>query len=110
MSEESEMTDTEMWRAIKKDGQRRGEENRRQASDIFEEARTLAQQYGLLLTRHTDQHYSLRAPQGWIINLYPGNRRIFHDEKRQGPFLKLPRKWTLVDVVRAAADATTERP
>ena len=42
--------------------------------------------------------------QKWLLNIYPGNRRLYHDQNRMGPFLSVPDDWTLLDVVRAAVE------
>jgi len=72
----------------------------------FGEAKKLAKSVGLVLVKHSPVHYALRqkGKGGWILNIYPGNRRLYHDRKRpKPPYLDLPEKWTLRDVVAAAA-------
>lgn len=79
------------------------------ATGTFVEARAAALQGGMILMRHTEQHYSLRErrPRGWILHVYPGNRRLYRDKGRpvRTPFLALPAHWSLRDVVRAAVKA-----
>lgn len=79
----------------------------KKAAKEFKEASTLASQNGLSLMKHTPFHYSLRKPGGWIINVYPGKRRIHHDQKRgPAPFIDTKNiRWSLVEVVRLAIDA-----
>ena len=73
------------------------------ATDDFEHARGIAEAVGLSLLKHTDQHYSLRSPDGWCLDLYPGNRRIFRKPLPPGgkaaPYIKAPKDWTLTDIV-----------
>ncbi len=71
------------------------------------EAADLAHRNGMTLRNHSDGCYQLRhVAKGWIINLYPRHGgfspRVYHDPHHRGPFLALPRMWTLLDVVRAA--------
>lgn len=75
--------------------------------DTLDEARALAAQHGMSLSPYDAgaYHYQLREmrPGGWIVNLYPSTGRIYQDANRPGPYLRVPRNWTLLDVVRAAA-------
>lgn len=71
----------------------------------FMAAAQLAIDNGLTLLRHTPIHFQLKSPQGWIINLFPSNRRIYSNKgNARGPFLNVPYEWTLMDVVRAAIE------
>ncbi len=36
-----------------------------------------------------------------IYNLYPSTQRIYTDPRHRGPFLKIPKPWTLLDIVKA---------
>lgn len=102
-----EMTDSEMFKAIREHKQQCGEANRADAVTNTLEAKVLAEQYGMILLNHSEVHYSLRGShcgQPWIINIYPGNRRIC--KTGIALYLRLPKEWSLVDVVRATADAT----
>ena len=95
--------DAELWREWRKQKQHEGEERRERADHQFDVARRMADASGLSLVRCSDTQYNLRGP-GWLMSLYPGNGRIFSpDPKRQGPYMRVPRKWTLLDVVMAAA-------
>jgi hypothetical protein len=71
------------------------------ASDDFEEAQRLAIQHGLKLLRFTDMHYQLRDDKlDYVINLYPGNQRIYVDRQhKRPPFLDLSHPWRLQEVV-----------
>ena len=77
---------------------------RDQAAIDWTKAFIAAKDSGMTLKRCTDQHYQLSHPHGWLLNIYPGNRRLYHDKNRaKGPFLNVPHDWTLPDVVNAAA-------
>lgn len=79
------------------------------AAQQFAEARDIATVAGFGLFQHSDSHYSLRAPGGWQINIYPGNRRLFHDRNRaRAPFLPLRCDWDLISVVRSAIEVEQE--
>ena len=94
------------FRDVKRDRQRRGDQNRTRASADAITAATLAEDSGMTLTAHTAAHYQLRRGDA-MWNLYPGNQRIYVDaaHRKKTPFLRLPRSpWTLLDVVRAAVD------
>lgn len=74
------------------------------AADQFEEVRAKASEHGLKLKRCTNTHYQL-TDGNWLLNLYPGNCRIYHDRNRGsiGPFLNFVGiKWTLAEVVNRA--------
>ena len=78
------------------------------AASQFAEAAYLADGSGMLLLRRTQYHFQLlHQRDGWIVNIYPSNRRIYHDKNHRGPFLKLPHDWDLLSVVRAAACSLT---
>ena len=56
---------------------------RKLAASDFEQARNLAETHGLFLVRRTDQHYQLTPnDDGWLLNLYPGNCRLYGDTNR----------------------------
>lgn len=95
----------EVFKALKQHRQQHGFNRRLQATLDYEQASGAAAQFNMQLIRHTETHYSLRHNKGWIINLYPGNQRIFRDQnnKVHSPYLKLPNNWTLLDVVEACA-------
>lgn len=90
--------------------QERRKSNRQAATVQASEAIALASASSLILTRHSDAHYTLRCDhQDWTLNVYPGNRRIHgsHNYDRP-PYLKLPKEWTLLDVVKAAIGTPSE--
>jgi len=83
------------------------EARRQEAADQFLDACGIAAKAGLVLVCHTDAHYQLRdAGHTWIINIYPGNRRLYHDTQKRGPYLHVRDEWTLLEVVHAASRAT----
>ena len=77
---------------------------RAKAAIEFVTVRDFAKSAGLTLRAHTEAHYSLRGC-GYILNIYPGNRRLYYDRShRKPPFLKLPDEWSLLNVVQAAIE------
>lgn len=81
-----------------------------QAASQFGQAQRDAARAGLVLIRRSQAHYQLRAPEGWLINIYPGNGRLYPDKKRpKPPFLRVPPIWTLADVVAAAVKQRTPK-
>lgn len=98
------MGDYEIYKALHQIEQQEAEQRRNVSNECFIEARRLAMRAGLTLVRHTETHYALESPMGWLINIYPGNRRLYADRNRKkSPFLKLIDDWTLIDVVKAAS-------
>lgn len=72
----------------------------------FKEAAILAAQHGMTLTRHNDGVQYNLSTSAWVIQLYPGNLRIYSPKKKRGPYLDLAGKcWNLVAAVKAAVDA-----
>lgn len=99
--------DYEGFRMLKEHRQACGVENRAIARDDFEAAQRRAFALVLVLNRHSEAHYSLQHPTGWVLHIYPGNQRLYSDPKRtpRPPFVKLPQPWTLDDVLDAIAEA-----
>lgn len=85
----------------------RRKQSRERAQVDYREASILAEKHGLRLTIKTQAHYQLSKPSGWLINVYPGNHRLYHDRNRpKPPYLNVPMGlWTLLDVVKAAIEA-----
>ncbi len=78
---------------------------RASASQQFASARNLAAAHHLILHCCSDVHYQLTPThRRWLINVYPGNQRLYSDRSKPGPYLKshLPDQWDLLDVVKAA--------
>jgi hypothetical protein len=83
---------------------------RERADRDFGEAQRLAQQAGLFLRKCSPTQYQLSVwnspASGWLINIYPGNSRIYADPNRpRPPYLRVPEDWGLIDAVRAAVEA-----
>lgn len=103
------MSDTaDVYRAMKAYRQEQASESRDLSAKLFAEASRLAKEGGMSLTRRSDAHYQLRhAQDGWLLNLYPGNGRVYGDRnKPRGPFLHLPDGWTVIDAVESAKGGT----
>jgi len=100
--------------AMRAERQARGQANHERAIEDFETARALAQKHGLSLVQYGEVHYALiRYVNGkalWRHHIHPGNRRIRADANMptRAPYLKLPDDWGLLDVVRAAIEATND--
>jgi hypothetical protein len=83
-------------------------QNRRQAAGEFENAKTVAFAGGLILRKVDDTLYQLwpRGKRTWLLNVYPGNRRLWFDRNfAKPPYLRLSDEWGLIDVVQAAIEA-----
>lgn len=76
---------------------------RARATLEFFEARDFCIDRGMDLRKNSDTHYSLFG-DGWLLDIYPGNQRLYRPENREprAPFLELPNEWGLLDVVKAA--------
>jgi hypothetical protein len=103
----------ETFRALRQVRSRDAIDRRQQADRDFGEAQRLAQQSGLFLRKCSPTQYQLSVwnvpATGWLINIYPGNRRIYADPKRpRAPYLRLPDGWGLIDVVRVAVEAVAQ--
>jgi len=94
---------TEFYKALKAVQREEAKSNRDSAEGSFHAAAKLARSKGLSLTQRSDSHYQLRGGR-WLINLYPGNQRIYADRnKDRAPYLDVPCNWTLQDAVEAVA-------
>ena len=99
--------DNDTFRAIKQERQMRGMNRRALARDDFSEAEHIADEADLCLRECSNTHYQLIG-DGWIINLYPGNQRIYADKGgARAPYLEVAHPWTLITAVQAAIKATT---
>jgi hypothetical protein len=93
----------ELFQAYREHKQTLGHERRWSADDLFRQARERAAAAGMGLTRVSDVQYQLRHPSaGWLLNIYPGNGRLYWDPNHRGPFLRMRERWSLLDVVEAA--------
>ena len=90
----------ETFHAHKKEKQKEGEARRRQAAEEFSECFQYARVHGIGLKQCSEIHYQVivfRADDTpkWVYSLYPGNQRICAEEQYTGPFLCVPKPWTL---------------
>ena len=100
----------EVYKALKAIDNEARAEIRDEAAQQYAEASAKAKKHGFELKNCSYAHYQLKTDK-WIINLYPGNGRIYADknQKAKAPFLKVPIGWTLMDVVDAAIAVTEEK-
>jgi len=99
--------DYEVFKLLQQDRIQEGAERRAVSNNEFGAASQLATQSGMTLVRHSEVHYQLRGQAGWLLNIYPGNRRLYHDRNRpKPPYLKVDPNWTLIDIVRTAIAAS----
>ena len=93
------MGDTgDLWRESKELQQRKKELNRNQATADYDQAARLAKDHGLELRKISAVHYQLIRPKPtyWILNIYPGNQRLYGDNKHRPPFVEIKAKpWNL---------------
>ena len=83
-------------------------EHRRMMADLqFPAVAKVAREFGVDLLQRSESHYQFRF-DGCLLNFYPGNGRLYWDEKRKGPRLKLPdlEEVTLLVVLKAIATTT----
>lgn len=94
----------DMYNVVKQERQQDSQRRRDHNAAIFEQARDYAASHGMILWRCSDVQYQLCGGNGWLINLYPGNQRIFRDiNKPRAPRLSVSCEWDLMDVVKEAA-------
>ena len=95
--------DFEGLKMMRRERSAQAERNRVQAGDDYHAAVRMAHEAGLVLARRSESHYQLyRSREGWLLNVDPGNQRLYSDPNHpRPPYLGLPRPWTLPDVVRA---------
>ena len=100
--------DYEIFKVLKQERMHDGIERRSLNKTLYQTARQLAASAGLVLIQHTEVHYGLSNPTaGWLLNIYPGNRRLYADRGRpKPPFLRVKPDWNLMDVVHAAIAAS----
>lgn len=85
------------------------DQKRTQALRDFAQASTLAAQHHLRFSRTNDVQYQLKGKwlcgTPWLINVYPGNCRLYHDPQKIAPFLKVSSDWGLLNVIQSAIKA-----
>ena len=94
------------YAALKKSANRRKRENLMASEDVFEKAAVLAAANLCAMNRMpANYHFQFIVINGdqpdYIYNLYPSTQRIYADPKHRGPYLQIPKPWTLLDVVKA---------
>lgn len=94
------------YERLQKSIKHRKQRNLQASEDVFKEAAILAAANHCALNRMPNgYHYQLVCINGdrpdYIYNLYPSTQRIYADPKHRGPFLQVPKPWTLLDVVKA---------
>lgn len=105
--------DYEIFDVLRKERQDAAVENRQRATAEYIAARSLADAADMKLCRHSEAHYSLtHRVDGWRVNIYPGNHRLWHDPQRpRAPYLRLKElAWGLMDVVRTAIEQVEAKP
>lgn len=96
----------EVFRALRENRQADGSNRRLSAEEELSAAQEIASASGVELRQCSWTHYQLSAGAGRpLLNIYPGNRRIYSDPNRRWPFVRVRRNWSLVDVVQAAIKA-----
>lgn len=100
--------DYEIYRQLRTEKIQQGEERRQKATADYDQAVLVAKGFDMKLVRHSEIHYTLRpANNGWLLNIYPGNKRLYYDRKYgKPPFIPLPLNWSLVDVVKKVGELT----
>ena len=98
----------EMWRGYRKHQQDERARRRARSAKLFSEAAELAEKNGMHLRQVNRHQYQLIWDAGGLVNIYPGNCRLYLDKKRPPtPYLNIRDEWDLMDVVRAAIRANT---
>lgn len=114
------MTDQiEAFQAMNEARQERNTKRRSVAGASFQDAAELATKHDMILLRRSNVHYSLYGPatrnggngkprykDRWLLDLYPGNQRIFRPTNRKpaAPFIQVAPNWHLIDVVKAVVE------
>lgn len=76
---------------------------RADAATEFDRAAQLAEDNGFRLRRCSDAHYQLvHVAKDWLLNVYPGNGRLYNDPHRKPPYFGLDPGFSLIDVVQRA--------
>jgi hypothetical protein len=84
-----------------------GEERREKNLVLFREAAAIAKANGFELKCLTDIHYQIILPE-WkgkktLINIYPGNQRIYITGRRKFPRIEIEHPWNLIQIVNRVA-------
>lgn len=85
---------------------RRGVQRRARRADAateFDRAAQLAEDNGFRLRKCSYAHYQLvHIAKDWLLNIYPGNGRLYNDPHRKPPYFGLDPGFTLIEVIRRA--------
>lgn len=96
----------------KEEMQRQAHGRKGKSERQFEEAVEWARKFDLELVKCNDAQYNLWGPnRTWLIQIYPGNSRLYSPPSKRGPYLHgfKGRKWVLMDVVIAAVEEVCEQ-
>ncbi len=88
------------WEEYNKGVQKERQRRRDEATNEIDNIQRRLADFSIVLRQCTTAHYQLIYGD-WIYNLYPGNQRIYSDPKHRGPFLNVPKPWTLSEVADA---------
>lgn len=85
---------------------RRGVQRRARRADAkseFDRAAQLAEDNGFHLRKCSEAHYQLvHIAKDWLLNIYPGNGRLYNDPHRKPPYFGLEPGFSLIEVIRRA--------
>ena len=99
-----DISTADVYRYMRQERVQQGERHRQGAEQVYQDAAQFASGHGMRLKQLDPAHYQLVGPDNSLLNIYPGNQRLYHDPNRpKPPYLKLPEPWTLLDVVKSAA-------
>lgn len=91
----------DLFKALKNQRIEEGRERRSLNVNDFSNAKELAEKANLKLIQKSDVHYQLKFNDEWIVNIYPGNQRLYSDRnKNKPPYIEIEENWTLTDVVQ----------
>lgn len=85
-------------------------ERRARSKELFDESLKVAWDNNIRLQRFSDAHYRVTHADGWELEVYPGNRRIYRRKHSKAPFVELPEDWTILDVVKGVAAIESKEP
>ena len=100
------------WRAHREWEQKQKRQRRDAVTDEdYETARQCAINRGFDLIKVSDVQYRLEPLDGsWLLNIYPGNRRLYGDPNRpkRAPYLKI-KHWLYLEEIIVAADEAVRK-
>lgn len=96
----------DMWRDVRDERFAAKLSRRSMEAETFDSLAKYAREVGLELKQCSQSHYQLTCQDpAWLLNIYPGNRRLYWDPNRRGPFLKVEEPWCIRNVIIAATKA-----